>query len=479
MLPLAPLIAALALAAPLQPGTDASRAATPPRSAARQDDAAKLRAELILKLLELATWCNDKELFLQRDNVWRSVLALDPENAGARKGLRYSRDAGGNWKEPAPREVKDRNAAALPEFGKKRSEVVGAWRDKLFALLDSQQADAGKRSAAFDEVLQIDPDDAVVRGLRGEARSGEKWVLQETLAGEARRAELRALVQKARAEPPKPEPLAPGPADLALLPAWKASSSSDGMRLLAQTGEAEAKEMQTLTHAGCALLELVCGKPMPPTDGFTVYLVVDPAERDKLLAGIPAASEEEKKIWKASAGFGIPASASVVLWDKDGKRRIDCFARHLVASLLFKGFTIEAKQGWAFEGLGLYLAQQLCGTRMTWFIGSAAGEPAGLRGKLFAPKTDWFAEASRLLSSPKPPKLAELLGKELPAVKLEEMVLAQAFAAYLIEGLPAQLPELLQRTGAGESPSTVLEELTKRPLAETERRLVRWLSERH
>jgi len=234
-----------------------------------------------------------------------------------------------------------------------------------------------------------------------------------------------------------------------------------------------------LTHAACALAEGLFGKPMPPSEGFTVYVLVDPAERDTLAAAVKDATDAERKNWKGGAGFGIPHSASVVIWDKDPKRRLDCFARHLSANLLFKGFHIESTQGWAFEGLGLYFAAQLVGTRLTWFIGTAAGETSGLRSRLFAPKTDWFAEADKLLKSPNPPKLAELLGKDLAAIKLDEMLLAHAFAAFLVEGNPKELPEILTRIGAGEGSVAVVEAVTKRPLAETEKRLARWIEERH
>jgi len=471
------LILALVLAAP--PTLPEPSPAAGVAEGRTQDEAEKLRAELIQKLLGLATWCNEKELFLQRDNIWRSVLGLDSENAGARQGLRYSRDAAGKWMEPKPREVKDRNAAALPEFSKKRSEVVGAWRDQVLALLEKEQADPAKRAAALDEVLLVDPDDAMVRGLRGEARSGTNWVLQETLSGEARRAALRQLVEKGREGVPAAAAVPPSPEDLALLPAWKTSCLSDGMHLLAQTPETEAREMVLLTHAGCALAEGLCGKPMPPPDGFTVYVLVDAGERDRLLTGIPGASDEEKKSWKASAGFGIPHSASVVLWDKDAKRRADCFARHLAANLLYKGFALESKQGWIFEGFGLYFAQLLVGTRLTWFIGVAAGDNSALRARLVSPKGDWFVEADKLLKSSNPPKLSVLLGKELTAIKLDEMVLAQAFAAYLAEGLPEQFPKILEKIGAGESAVAAIEAVTGRPLAETEKRLARWITERH
>jgi len=474
MLPLL-LIAALAL--PVPPAGAFSPAE---RITARpEDEAAKLKTELIQKLLGLATWCNDKELFLQRDNVWRSVLALESENPVARQGLRYARDAAGKWKDPPPREIKDRNAAALPEFGTKRGEIVGAWRDQSLALLDKDKADAARRAAFLEEVLLVDPDDAVVHGLRGEARSGTAWVLQETVTGEARRAEFKQQVQKGREGVPEAAKVPPTADDLVLLPAWKTSCTSDGMHLLAQTAEAETKEMVLLTHAGCALAESVCGKPMPPSEGFTVYVLVDPAEREKLLAAIPGATDADKKIWKTAAGFGIPHSASVVLWDKEAKRRVDCFARHLAANQLYKNFKIEAKHGWLFEGLGSYLAFQLVGTRMTWFVGTQPGESAALRAKLWAQKTDWFAEADKILKGANPPKLAELLAKELSALKLDDMVVAQAFAAYLAEGAPKELAAILERVGAGESAVSVIEAVSARPLAETEKRLARWISERH
>jgi hypothetical protein len=214
-------------------------------------------------------------------------------------------------------------------------------------------------------------------------------------------------------------------------------------------------------------------------EGFTVYVLADPAERDKLLAAIPGATDADKKIWKTSAGFGIPRSASVVLWDKDGKRRVDCFARHLAANLLLKNFKIESKYGWLFEGLGSYLGYQLVGSSMTWFVGTLPGEVAALRAKLWSPKTDWFAEADKILKGSSPPKLAELVGKDLSAIKLEDMVVAQAFAAYLAEGLPKEFAQILERIGAGESPVTVIEAVTGRPLDETEKRLARWVTERH
>ncbi|MBK7643301.1 MAG: hypothetical protein IPJ19_09650 [Planctomycetes bacterium] len=473
----------LALAAALPAGAadknPSARAGHDSPAPLLQDEAAKLREELIAQLNGLAAWCNEAQLFQSRDSTWRSVLSLEPENAEARKGLRYSRDGQGNWKEPAPREVKDRNPSALPEFGKKRSEIVSAYRDAQLARLEKDKADPKQRDAVLDEVLLVDPDDALVHGLRGEARSGDKWVLAETAAAEKRRAELHGIAQKGRKDVPEAAKVPPTPEDLAHLPAWKTSVSSDGMHLLVQTSDKEAREMAELVHAACALAEGLCGKPMPPTDGFTVYVMTDPGEREKMLASLTDANDALKKSWKDAAGFGLPNSASVVLWDKDPKRRMDCFSRHAAASILLKGCHISSAQGWIFEGLGLYFSNELVGSRLTWFVSAQPGEHKTLRGRLFAPKTDWYAEALKVLKSPEAPKFAEMLGKDLSVITLEEMLVSYVFAAYLAEGQPSQLPEILTRVGAGESSVAVLEAVLARPLAQTQEHLVRWLEERH
>src|ERR1700733_9601268 len=57
--------------------------------------------DLVKGMIHLAEWCNEKELFLERDRVYRAVVEIDPNNADARKGLRYSRKSDGSWQEPA------------------------------------------------------------------------------------------------------------------------------------------------------------------------------------------------------------------------------------------------------------------------------------------------------------------------------------------------------------------------------------------
>lgn len=441
-------------------------------------DAAKARGELIQRLLALATWCNEKELFLQRDNVWRSVLVLEPENVDARKGLRYSRDGQGNWKDPAPREVKDRAPALLPEFGKRRSETVATFRDELLRLLDEQHADAKAREATYAEILGVDPDDARIRELRGEARQENAWVLQETVAGKARRAEIRATIDAAKAEAVKPENLAPSTQDLGFLPAWKLSWSAEGLRLLLQTSEAEGNDLVRTAHAARALLRKLTGKEAELPANFSAYVLSEAADRDKFAAALTDVPEADRKIWKESSGAGIPGKEAVVLWHKDAKRRLDCFARHVLAGALLQGFGIDVRQGWVFEGLGLYLSRELVGTRFTWFILAGGGELEKLKTKLLAPESNWMAETLKLYKGSTPPKLAEALPKALSAMKLDELLASYCFSAYLVEGLPAEFPLILERVGKGEAPLDVIVSATHRPFPEVEARFVRWLEER-
>jgi hypothetical protein len=462
------LLAAL-LAAPV-PGLQSGKA---------QPAAAAPRVELVRGLLGLAKWANQSELFVQRDGVWRSVLLLEPDNDEARKGLRYTRDGTGRWKDPPAREVKDRKPALLPEFARRRSELVAVWRTQVLAELDAASADPARRAAAWDEILRIDPEDEVVRGLRGEVRADKSWMLAETLAAPARRLELQSCVQQARTTAPKPEPCTPAGDDLGYLPAWKLGHSCEGVRLLSQSDEAESLALLSTGHAARALLALVCGKPLSPSPGFSAYVVVSAGECDQLVAAVKDCTDAERGIWRSAPGFGIPHRAAVVLWDKDAHRRLDCFTRHLVANCLFAAYGIDSRQGWLVDGLGLYLGQQLTGTRCTWFRPDRADEDRALRLRMLDEKSNWNAEARKYLEGPSALKLADVLGKPVGELTLEELLVGTAFSAYLVETQGKALPEILERIGRGGNASETIAHVCARPFPEFEARFVRWLSEVH
>jgi hypothetical protein len=447
------------------------------RAASAADALALARAELIRGLLALASWANKNELFAQRDSAWRSVIVLDADNIEARRGLRFARDGVGRWKDPPAREVKDRKPALVPEFARRRSELVSAWRGQVLAQLDQEKADAARRATACAEILRIDPEDEVVHGLQGELRVEKAWVLAETVTAEARRAELQQCVQDARQSPPKPEPCTPSAEDKGYLPAWKLAYACEGVRLLLQTSEAEALDMLQAEHAARALVEAVCGKRAAPSPGFSAYVIVEPADCDKFAAAVPDSTDADHRLWRAAPGFGIPHRAAAVLWDKEPRRRLDCFTRHLVASCLFAGYGIDSRQGWILDGLGIYLTHQLTGTRCTWFRPDRPDEDRALRLRLAAEKSNWIVEAQKLVQGGSPPKLADVLKKPLGELTLDDLLVSNAFCAYLVEGLPKALPEILDRIGRGGSAPETIAAVTKRSFPEIEARFVRWLGE--
>lgn len=469
----------LAFVLPVSSAAPTGRGATPrdvvQAPGVRGDSA---RARLITGLSRLASWANDNELFARRDGVWRTILALDPENADARKGLRYSRDGAGNWKEPAARAVQDRKPAQIAEFVRKRCEIVEPWRASVLQALERENADAKTRETALLEILQVDPDDAVVHGLRGELRVDDAWVLSETLLGKSRRAELRQWIDDARRTAVQPQVLSATSDDLALLPAWKLVLGSEKTRALLQTDETEARDILQSEHVARELVSRLCGKEVGPWPGFTAYVLVEPAEREKFVAAIPGASDDERKLWRNAVGFGIPGTASVVLWDKDRQRRLDCYVRHLVASCIYKSYGIDHRQGWVVDGLGIYLTREIVGTRFTWFTPSKASDKGLLRGKLSSPKANWMAEAQALLKRDDAPKLALVLALDLDDMRAEDLLVSYAFAAYLVEGQGKALPGILERVGAGAAGADSVAAVVGTSVEEIEKRFARWIEER-
>ena len=58
------------------------------------------------------------------------------------------------------------------------------------------------------------------------------------------------------------------------------------------------------------------------------------------------------------------------------------------------------------------------------------------------------------------------------------MLVAYALAAYLIEGRPQEVPDLLARLGAGADPASAFKAALGLSLPDVQDRLTRWLQER-
>lgn len=437
------------------------------------------RSAYVQRLLALAQWCNANDLFLQRDKVFNEVLALEPDNLDARKGLRFSRGPDGSWRDPPPREMKDRNPKALADYPAKRSEAVAPLRDALLAALERENPDEARKQAVYDEILALDPGDARVHALRGEAKLGDHWVMAEIAAGKRRRAEIKEFAKTSLAQAIVGQAYAPSAEEAVLGATWKATLETPALRVLSTADEIESRRIAQVCSAIGPFASSIFGRPLELPADTAIYVLAEASEREVFVDKLPGLSLEQRIFMKASPSAFIAGSVHAAIFAEDSPSRIDAAARHALALLLNAGFGIGAKQGWVVEGVGLYLTRELIGTRATWFIPSAGkGAQSELRDYLKTPGSNWMNEGFQRLASDRAPQLGDVMTLELKAMSVEDMLMSYVLAAYCIEGRPKETPELLRMLGAGDSPSVAVQGVLGMTLQQLQERVTQWLANR-
>jgi hypothetical protein len=467
------------LPAPRAPAVD------PPGSCATfdafEDAHIAARSALVGRLLSLALWCNDNELFEDRDRAWRAVIEIDTDNMEARKGLRYARNVDGSWKEPAPRPAKNRNPAALDKLSAKRAEAIGPFRDSMLAEIEKDKVPADVRKSVFNEILTVDPDDESVHKLMGEARGESGWVLNETVTGKTRRGALKAAIEAAKASTPKSSPATPNDDDKALSSAWNCGAEIENVRVLATGDASQCEKISKGCVVTAAAYESVFGMPPSYSPGFTIYVVAKPGEKEAFIGKVPGLDDAQRAVLKRTIGGGIPGTWKIAVFEPEPSRMLDCSVRHALAHLLYRGFKIGTSHAWVFEGFGLYLTREICGTRLTWFASGkgVAGEGKNSpRGKLMVATSNWMNEALQTLSRDPAPDLAKVLEVDLPNMSVDDMLVSYALAAYLVEGRPQETPAVFKAVGEGSKSAEALHTALGLTVPELQQRLTQWLKER-
>ena len=442
---------------------------------------AAARTALVGRLLALAQWCHDSELFEERDRAWRAVIGIETDNLEARKGLRYARNVDGSWKEPAPRPAKNRNPAALEKLQAKRSEAIGPFRDEMLVEIEKEKVSPDTRKAVFAEILAVDPDDGSVHRLMGEARLDDRWVLLESATGKTRRAALKAAIEAAKAAPSKATPTTPSDADKVLSENWKCGMEVEGVRVLSTGDASQCDKLSNACSITGAAFETALGTPPKFAEGFCLYVVAGASEKEAFIGKIPGLDDAQRGVLKRTIGGGLPGTWRIALFEPDPQRMLDCGVRHTLAHLLFNSFKISTSHAWVFEGLGLYLTREICGTRLTWFCSGkgVAGEGKNSpRGKLMVSSSNWMNEALQSLTRDPAPDLAKVLEIDLPAMGVDDMLISYALAAYLVEGRPEEAPAVLKGIGDGKKSAEVLQSALGLSTPELQQRLIQWLKER-
>ncbi|MEM7309673.1 MAG: hypothetical protein AAF682_23560 [Planctomycetota bacterium] len=447
--------------------------------------AAKAEAvtELFARLEEHVAWCGKSKLFAERDRAYRAMLALDPACIDAHKGLGHRKGKSGDWEPHDKRKPpKNRNPRLLPEAAERWGGLVAPYRDRVLTLLDEHDVSHKARGAEHDALLALDPEDATIRALFGEARLEDRWVLQETLSGKKRRPELNGLVRAARERVPAPKRIEPDAHEAGLGVEWKAALSVPAARVLTTGDEDEALAAAQAVHVAGALFERVFGEPAKYPRDYRLLLLAAPQEKDALLDAHPDVDPRDRAFLGKVLGAGVPATGDFYhAADAPAKRR-DGAVRMLLGMFLLEAYGISTKHGWAHEGFGLYLTRSIVGTRMNWFAMPSRyvsqQKDAAFRAKLYHSDTNWMNEAHLMLQREQRPTVKSLLGKDVNTLGTEELLLSYVTAAYLIEGRPEAVPDLLRRIGAGENPAAAIEAALGMNVLALDERIRRWLSER-
>ena len=442
---------------------------------------------LIGDLVGYVDACQKRKLYAERDEICAKIIELQPQNEMARKWLGHKRVRDGTWKEPRNRRAaRNFDDEALVEMHAQLVRIVAAYVERLTSFYEANVAEIppAERERLFADVLRFDPGNALVRGVRGEVRLGERWVLAETVRAAERRAELAELIRRTYAEAPKPRAVGPTETELALGIALKHSIATPIVRVHGTGAPDEPARVAAALFVTHAAFRWALGAEGNYPENFTVYMLRKPAEKASLLERHPAIDPASRDFLSQVEGAVIPDSDDFAAWAEDRNRRIDAIVRQATGWLASDGLGVTTAQGWLYEGLGLYMTQQVLGTRLNWFVRPSHYEDLRradmLRTRLTKPGADWRRIGYYMLKDKpllKRPILDAFLRKDLNALETAELLYAFVFTIYLVEGRPDETTEIVWRIAEGEDPGVVVEEELGLTLRALEPRVVRWLEE--
>ncbi len=480
------------LAAPAPP---AEPTATPPISISQRGsyDDQKAGASMVHRegLEELANWCQKNKAFLQRDDVYKTIIEIVPDHANARKFLKYSFD------KKAKAWVRKRPYRA-PKSGKE--DVVAEYETRLAALDDAlvkatldlikkfeDKLGPAKRGAELRELLKAAPNNARIRELLGyvaveDGKGKLRWTTRVIVETEERRAATAKALTKVQESVPDPKAGEALKAEKDLDIDWAGVRGTERVRVLANTNVDEADAVAKMSHASWSFLPgLVGGKSRTPK-GFTIYLIEGETDRSTFIDTYPGYSDADREMNRRLESAWIPNTRGIACWSGNVKTRIDHACKQTTLFFLNANFGITTKRGWLVEGIGLYVNQMVLGTRLCRHVTKSEyvdqTEPR-YDFDLQDADADWMTIAGDYLDDVKPTRLAGTLGRNTSEMSPEDVVLAYALVAYICEGHgPKAMETILRRVGRGDASSVVaLEELLKMTLPEIQTSLNDWLDE--
>jgi hypothetical protein len=443
---------------------------------------AAARAALVKGLEGYAEWCQGKSLFQARQKACELLLVLEPEHAEAHKALGHTRAKDGTWKVPEkPKAPRDFDRQALAEAPEHWREATAGYLTAMVGLLEAGTLSAEQKQAAARAAFLVDPENERVHVLLGEVKTDKGWVLPETARAKERRQEMLEAVRKAFEQAPAVEAAELSAREQAI-PLKLVAFAAPGLRVVGTTGEEELRRAAQAVLALEVFVQTVFESTYALPKDLTVFLFSDPSQRAAFVASHPAIPAAERGQYEKLEGGGIQGTNDFAFWTGDTQRRIDGIVRLVLGFWLSGAFEIGVRQGWAYEGFGLFLTRSLVRSRLTWLaqastVVSGTADMA-LRQKLLEPETNWPDEALRMLLEKRTPPLAELFKKDASALTTEDVLYSYILATYLLEAHPEVIAKMLKRLGTGYPGISAFREALEMDAATFELHLERWLKER-
>ena len=440
------------------------------------------RVELVTRLEAYAGWCRGKRAFGEYGKTLELILAFDPSNATALKGLGY-RKRGRDWVPPKkPRTFENKDDRVLEQADLRYREAIEPFVSVHTEWVQSDGLSEDERAAALTAILRLDPANPVAVDAPIEVRAAAEGVLPETLDARERRAALRKWVEEGFRGAPESRATELRDREEALGIAWAGALETPAFRVVYTTSAEEADRILLALHATDTLFTSLFPKRRGLPVGLTVFLMHGDADKRAFLANHPAIDDAGRAFLSKVGGSGIDGTRDFAFWEGDEQRRADGIVRMALGWLFKGGFGFSVESGWAYEGFGLSLTRLLVRTRLNW---TAQAEPAHapaedfkLRTRLLSAETNWMQEAHLMWSSDGVPDFEVLLGKNVNQLSTEDILASYVLAAYLLEGQPEKIDSFLRMTGSRIS----LEEQVRRVFqwdpATLRDRVGRWLSER-
>ena len=467
-----------------------------------QVDAARIAYAAGLE--ELAGWCHKHGAYASRNEALESLLHYRPDDAKARKSLRYRFDRKtdtwvrrSNFHDPI-----DGGAKSTAEYAVRRDALDASFVNQMMGAIETVEDNLGP-AATLTELRSLyavaprQPRLLERLGYKNAAPAGEppRWVSGASLVTPARRAELAEWLAEARQAAAQLEDGKFDELDEAINVEWKLVRQVESMRLV---GRATAKESDAaLSVAGTSLgfLSRILGEKPELPEPWTVYLLERQEDMNRYVSSYPGLDDSQRSRARKLGSMWMPGKTRVGVWGADAVERADMVCKQVAVRLLDVRYGVKTKHGWLVEALGLYVNYAVVGTRLSRHVAitkyAKPGEvPVDLG--LEDPNADWLAIAAGCLENLATSDLARALGRNTSEMTSEDVALTYALVAFLCEGAepgdsgegseqgaePRALKYIADQVGSGSTSSVVaIETWFKLPLFEVQLRLQAWLQD--